>query len=188
MRMGMCHCGTGRSAERGARADGDSIRTGNRSRRPSGRLGDFAHIIRPFVHRRRLPPQHARDSPSRPVNQNHAPERKRAGLQKPKTAAPREGQRVCGYGNARDFEIRTPLFHTAGSSHSEAERLGLRYWYAYFAYAHISVWGAQKLSAFSSHPRDWGIRRTNQRSINRRFKSSAASCNRAHRFAWIHRL
>jgi len=94
---------------------------------------------------------------------------------------------VCGYGNARDFEhpfIRLGL--RAGSSHSE--RLGLRYWYAYFAYAHISVWGAQKLSAFSSHPRDWGIRRTNQRSINRRFKSSAASCNRAHRFAWIHRL
>ena len=55
---------------------------------------------------------------------------------------------MCGYGNARDFEH---LSIAAGSSHSEAERLGLRYWYAYFAYAHISVWGAQKLSAFSSH-------------------------------------
>jgi hypothetical protein len=72
--------------------------TATPSERATGRAGPLVvsaiSPIRPFVHRRRLPPQHARDSPSRPVNQNHAPERKRTGLQKPKTAAPREGQGV----------------------------------------------------------------------------------------------
>lgn len=185
MRMGMCHCGTGRSAERGARADGDSIRTGNRSRRPSLVVSaispiSFGHLCAPAP-----APASAR---ARLTKQTGQPE-PRTGAETGRSSKTQNRGPAGGSGCAGTVtRAISNTFHTAGSSHSEAERLGLRYWYAYFAYAHISVWGAQKLSAFSSHPRDWGIRRTNQRSINRRFKSSAASCNRAHRFAWIHRL
>ena len=83
---------------------------------PAGRALRFSAIspIRPTC-AFPAPAQHARDSPSGPVFKNT------------KTAAPREGVRVT----RADFVHLIRLV-------AHSERLGLRY--AYFAYAHISVW------------------------------------------------
>lgn len=83
MCMGMCHCGTGRSAERGAQA-GRLRQNGNRSRRPAGqRKGS--------LHSRKFHPSSICISGSARARLT---KRERTGLQNPQTAAPRESRGV----------------------------------------------------------------------------------------------